>query len=224
MFENPIFIYSEYCNYSSQFNQALEKYPELFQSFIRVSVDVDPRTQQRSPEFYDIQYALGQAIKEVPTIIIKQGEYVLSGQEAFKWLEHTINENTDKELEGFNPNEMGSFSDSYASVGAQGLHDATEQTFKFIRKPDEKIKTPPEAGGATTDDYDQKQRRRQETNMKRLAPEVDFSKDKMFKGEVASPKQKDIDARLQELIAEREGAQTAPKQRKNVNFSSGEFY
>lgn len=216
MFEDPIFIYSEYCNYSLQFNQALDKYPDLFQSFIKVSVDVDAKTQQRSAVFYDIQYALGQPIKEVPTIIIKGGEYVLSGQEAFKWLEHTINANSEKELEGFNQNEMGSFSDSYASVGAQGLHDATEQTFKFIRKPDEKIKTPPETGVEKRDDYEKNKRRR---------PEADFSKGAFFKGEQnTSPKQKDIDARLQELIAEREGAHVTPKQPKRVDFASGECW
>jgi hypothetical protein len=218
MFENPIIVYSEYCNYSLQFIQALEKYPDLFDAFVKISVDVDTRTQQRPTMFYDIQYALGQAIKEVPTIIIKQGEYVLSGEEAFKWLEHTINQNNEKELIGFNPNEMGSFSDSYASVGAQGLHDATEQTFKFIKKPDEKIKTPQEVGGEkTTNDYDQRQMRRQ-------GPEIDFTKRGMYNGEKdVSPKQNDIDARLQELIAEREGVKVS-RPSKKVDFASGEYF
>jgi hypothetical protein len=222
MFENPILIYSEYCNYSLQFIQALEKYPDLFDAFKTISVDVDTRTQQRPTVFYDIQYALGQAIKEVPTIIIKQGEYVLSGEEAFKWLEHTINQNTKNELMGFNSNEMGSFSDSYASLDAQGLHDATEQTFKFIKKPDEKIRTPQEVGGETTiNEFQQRQQRRQDN---KRGPEIDFTKRGMYGNETdVSPKQKDIDARLQELIAEREGVQVS-RPPKKVDFASGEYF
>ena len=239
MFERPILIYSDYCNYSLQFNQILEKYPSLFETFVKICVDADVKTQQRPSVLYDIQYTLGQAIKEVPTIIIKNGEYVLSGEEAFKWLEYTINENNKKELQGFNPNEMGAFSDSYASLAAQGLHDATEQTFKFINTPHEKIKTPPEDIAVKGLDLEQKQRERdafeekgngkrkieERSNMNWRSPDIDFTKKGFFdeKNDV-SAKQRDVDARLQELISQRENGQPGEKTPRKVDFTTGEFY
>lgn len=163
MFEKNILIFSDYCAHSQNFLNALFKHPHIQSEFVPLNIDVDPKTHRRPQEFYDIQKQLDFEISEVPTIIVDKGEYVLSGQEAFKWLEYKINmTNTERELEGFNGNEMGSFSDSYATFGSTELHDAKEQSFKFIGKPDQPIDTPQEDGSVSQDDYNRKQKEREQ--------------------------------------------------------------
>lgn len=136
MFEKPIVIYSDYCVYSKNFLQTLMKYPELFESFIRMNIDVDPRTKQRPKSFYQIQQMLDIKITKVPTLITPNAQYILSDVEAFKWLEYQIKLLTDTsgELQAFNPNEMSSFSDNYATYGSTDLCDAKEQSFKFYKE------------------------------------------------------------------------------------------
>jgi len=51
MFEKPIVIYSDYCVYSKNFIQTLMKYPELYESFIRMNIDVDASTKKRPKAF-----------------------------------------------------------------------------------------------------------------------------------------------------------------------------
>lgn len=165
MFNRPILVYSDYCNHCNNFIQALIKHPDIFESFIRLNIDVAPRTRQRPKAFTDIQVALNQKITNVPTIVVENGEYVLSGEEAFKWLQYKTTENQPQTLEAFNPNEMGSFSDSYAKYGSTKLHDATEQSFKFVNKPDPSIATPQEDDHAVThDEYTRKEKERETFN------------------------------------------------------------
>lgn len=248
MSEQPIIIYSDYCTHSVNFLKVLLKHPELDEQFIKINIDVDPRTRQRPAVFYDLQYKLNYSITEVPTIIVNAGEYILSGEEAFKWLEFTIEKmkaEEEKELCGFNPNEMGSFSDCYSQFGSSSMHDATEQTFKFIHKQDERINTPQEDGSATQDDYNKKQKER-EFNFNIARNEgvgggkklgngrIDFTKSNMgFSGNFnqnqncvgRSTKEKEIDSRLQELLLQRENITPTKKPtNKRVDFTTGEFY
>ena len=133
MFEKPILIYSDYCVYSSNFLKTLMKYPDLYNSFIRMNIDTDPSTKKRPTAFYQIQKVLDIKITKVPTLITPNAQYILSDVEAFKWLEYQIKLLTavDEELKPFNPNEMMSFSDNYANFGSTDLCDAKEQNFKF---------------------------------------------------------------------------------------------
>jgi hypothetical protein len=135
MFEKPIVIYSDYCVYSKNFIQTLMKYPELYESFIRMNIDVDSSTKKRPKAFYQVQEVLDIKITKVPTLITPNAQYVLSDVDAFKWLEYQVKQLTDTsgELQPFNPNEMGSFSDNYSSFGSTDLCDAKEQTFKFYK-------------------------------------------------------------------------------------------
>lgn len=135
MFEKPILIYSDYCVYSKNFLQTLMKYPDLYNSFIRMNIDVDAKTKQRPKSFYQIQQILDVKITKVPTVVTPNAQYILSDVEAFKWLEYQVKLLTDTsgELQPFNPNEMGSFSDNYANYGSTDLCDAKEQTFKFFQ-------------------------------------------------------------------------------------------
>lgn len=249
MLEQPVIIYSEYCAHSTNFLNVLLKHPQLDDNFVKINIDIDPKTRQRPAIFYDLQYKLNHPITEVPTIIVEGGEYILSGEEAFKWLDYTIQKamkEVEKELCPFNPNEMGAFSDCYSQFGSNSMHDATEQSFKFIHKEDERINTPQEDGAATQDDYNKKQKERElnfNTQRNTTPPSrklgngrIDFTNSNMgFAGQNSgggnkfsngniSSKEKEIDMRLQELLLQRES--TVPMRRqqpnKRVNFAGGQ--
>lgn len=163
MFDRPILFYSEYCVHSTNFLNTLMKHPDIYEAFIRISIDVEPNTKSRPKIFYDIQTELGIKISEVPTVITPGPEYVLTGADAFDWLQSQISSTntTSEELQGFNPVEMGSFSDSYSTYGSNDLTDAKEQTFKFLGRSDDCIETPPETGSVSKDDYARKQHERE---------------------------------------------------------------
>jgi hypothetical protein len=216
MFERPILLYSNYCAYSQQFIEMLLENKEIFETFIRVNIDINTDTKRRPDLFYEIQNTLNYKIKEVPTIIIANGEYVLSGSEAFKWLHHEleqINSNSqnlikgDEMLEGFNSVEMGSFSDMYSTFGSNSLNDAREQSFKFLDKPDISIQTPPE------DSKNSQQKQNPNSKINFTNPNFakqnqglsksQFGHSQSFSGK-KSDKQKDFDIKLQQLLSERE--------------------
>lgn len=134
IFKKPILIYSGFCKYSHNFLQILTKHQELYDSFIRMNIDINPTTRQRPPMFNNIQQALNKKISKVPTIITPGAELILSDGDAFRWLEFQIKKLTSKEvtLQPFNSNEMTSFSDNYAKVGSTDLNEANEQSYKFF--------------------------------------------------------------------------------------------
>ena len=144
-FDRPILIYSDYCIHSKNYLQMLMKHPNIYETFIRMNIDVDPQTKQRPNVFYKIQQQLNKKIVRVPTIIIKNeknGEILLlSDKDAFKWLDFKINANKeggDTSIKGININEMGSFSDGYSKYNENSnesthINDANEQSFKFYK-------------------------------------------------------------------------------------------
>lgn len=141
MFDRPILVYSDYCVYSKQFLQNLIKHKKMFDSFIRMNIDVDPRTNKRPMAFYKLQEQIDAKITKVPTIIVKNKEnelYILSDKDAFKWLDFETRENVRAGISGFNKHEMESFSDKYSKYGSTDLNDATEQNFKFFKYNDGK--------------------------------------------------------------------------------------
>lgn len=250
MLEQPVIFYSEYCAHSVNFLNVLLKHPTIDESFVKINIDIDPQTRQRPPIFYDLQYKLNHHITEVPTIIVEGGEYILSGEEAFKWLEYTIEKmikEEEKELCPFNPNEMGAFSDCYSQFGSNSMHDATEQSFKFLNKQDERINTPQEDGAATQDDYNKKQKERElnfNTQRNTTPPSrklgngrIDFTNSNMgFSAQFGgngngnrnaniskSSKENEIDMKLQELLMQRETTVPPVKRppNKRVNFATG---
>lgn len=135
MFEKPILIYSNYCVYCKNFLETLMKYPDLYNSFIRMNIDVDTQTKRRPQVFYQVQEILNTKISKVPTVITPNAEHILSDVDAFKWLEYQIKLSSNKsdDILPFNPNEMISFSDNYANLGSTDLYDAKEQSFKFFQ-------------------------------------------------------------------------------------------
>ncbi len=152
MFEQPIVIFSEYCQYSKKFLDLLQTHKELGQAFQYLNIDVIPETKTRPREFYEIQKILKFQIKEIPTIVVENASYILTGKEAFKWLDFNIKKlkqlNVSKDPSAFNMMEMNSFSDSYAPYNENqqtNLNDATEQNYRKLSDiQDEIYELPPE--------------------------------------------------------------------------------
>lgn len=217
MFKRPILIFSNYCAHSKNFIKQLLEVPELFETFIRVNIDVDKSTKSRPDLFYIIQDALNYKISEVPTIIVQEGEFVLSGEEAFKWLQFqstdmpTLQE--DIQMIPFNPNEMGGFSDGYAQYGNNNLYDASEQAFKFLDKTDETIQTPQESDSISPDDYKQFHFKRNNVNAIPTShpKQVEtFQNTHSTTKRMNTGKQNDMDKKLETLMAERESVVPPP--------------
>jgi hypothetical protein len=135
MFDRPILIYSDYCIHSKNLLGILMKYPDIYNSFIRINIDIDPKSKQRPSIFYKIQQQINQKIQKVPSLIITEEDkvFVLIDKDAFKWLDSVTKPKETQGYTGFNFNEMGSFSDGYSKFGSTDLNDATEQNFKFYQ-------------------------------------------------------------------------------------------
>lgn len=230
MFERPVLIYSNYCEHSQRFINTLLKVPQMFEAFVRINIDINPETNTRNPVFYEIQNILQHKITEVPTIIVDNGSYVLSGEESFKWVDYHINKGNNKNnsssidgggvssdgdinndnIEGFNSVEMGSFSDMYANYGSGDMNDAKSQSFQFLDRTSMKIETPPEDGSTDFKAQDVYKAREQEREIVKVDPRDMFiknignnvSKYQSTKGK--NNKQDDMDKKLKQLLAERE--------------------
>ncbi len=221
MFESPILVYSDYCNYCSSLINVLVKNPKIMDNFVKINIDVDPATKQRPHIFYEIQNALQHKISRVPTIIVDNGSYVLTGEEAFKWLEFEIKRSNESSLSPFNPNEMGSFSDQYSKFGSTDLHDATEQTFKFISRNDDRIYTPQESSVEQRDLNSKQKERESIDNMRTSRPPQSNPNNFQNKMETFNvPKLRESD--YSALMNQRQmSIQHAPKQ--NIDFTNFGF-
>lgn len=214
----PIFLYSAFCQYCKQFAEVLND-NGIDNLFRFVSIDVDPETGSRPEIFYAIQSSLQTKITEVPTIILEEGQYVLAGEEAFKWLQFTLENKNNvtptqpEQLHAYNPLEMGSFSDPYANVDCQSIHDAKLQSFKFINTEDERIVTPLEE---KIESKAPPQTSRPPQFKHAPKPDIDFGSNRFgYAGSTSSRMDKNgsVDARLQQLLAEREATVPTPPQR-----------
>jgi hypothetical protein len=228
MFDRPILIYSDYCVYSKQFLQLLIKHKKLFDSFIRMNIDIDPRTKQRPVAFYKIQKQINTNITKVPTIIVKNKNnelLLLSDKDAFKWLDFETREIVKVGISGFNKHEMESFSDKYSKYGSTDLNDATEQNFKFFRNNDGNILLTDDDLGCieeSEEDPKNKDKKKVEDNFNReqfnlssqmgqnnASQMIDFTNPnfglagKLNEQVNRSDKAKDVDKRLQQLMNER---------------------
>jgi hypothetical protein len=243
MFEKPIVIYSDYCVYSKNFIQTLMKYSELYDSFIRMNIDVDASTKKRPKAFYQIQEVLDIKITKVPTLITPNAQYVLSDVDAFKWLEYQVKILTDTsdELQPFNPNEMISFSDNYANFGSTNLCDAKEQSFKFFNSEKGAIKLTDDNFLNTSKTWDPQQSGKTNgflNDLEKSTPDVDFNSkqserqyfDKMRGGDNGNEKMNMRDQYIQEnnnnsSSFNTQQRQNIPQQKMNgnINFTDPNF-
>jgi hypothetical protein len=239
MFERPILFYSNYCNYSKLFIQKLSQFEPLFDSFIRINIDIDPQTKQRPKVFYEIQQALQFKITDVPTVIVQNAEFILSGKEAFSWLEYQLQEiskqienhesqssqSGPESLEAFNPLEMGAFSDGYATID-----DSTpkSQSFQFLNSPIQSIKTPEENGQnieKNSNDYSSFLQNRNNIDNKtqyQSSSQRPVSRQSNNNNNSKNSKANEVDKKYEQLLAERE-MMLNKKPPKKVNFADGTF-
>lgn len=136
-------FYSNYCEFSEHFLTLLSKHTYI--DVEKISIDVNGNNQ-RPKIFYDVQQYLQHKITRVPTVVVIDEKYSLSGEEAFKWLKYNINKytlNRKKTINdmAYNPNESTNFSDNYSKFGSTDIHDAAEQSFQFVNKEYDKIQT-----------------------------------------------------------------------------------
>lgn len=241
MFTRPICVYSNYCPYSEKFIATLANMPIVLSEFQFVCVDVDKQTKQRSPSFINLknilQKNLNYTLKNVPTIIIENGQYILSDKEAFNWLEYKLNtinnslpttdindeqedidmlhenqpvESEEVEISGFNPNEMGALSDIYSTFGLDVKDtcvDAKEQCFAFLDR-ELKIDTPDGEKVQKKDISQQKTVRFNNSVNSNVSS-------KMSKRGYGSEKEKEVSSKYEQLMAERSKMdETLKKERK----------
>jgi hypothetical protein len=237
-FEQPILLYSNYCEHSNNFILALRKNTELHSNFQIVNIDVDTKTNKRPAIVYDIQNTLQLSLKEVPTIIVENGEYMLSGAEAFKWLDYTLQKLEKQELQPYCNLEMGSFSDMYSQYGSSEMYDATDQTYAFINRNYENINTPKDDNTSVKeDDFERKQMERESFNNvpreNNIQKKINFSMNtfeptslKPVNESKTNTKQKELDLRYNKLISERDAVFPESKKEmpKNIDFQSGKMY
>jgi thiol-disulfide isomerase/thioredoxin len=98
---------------------------EKFEDVIILKIDVDKLTNKRPQAYYDIQNIYEWSIKSVPTVIVDDGKKVLSGEDAFNWLDSVINKLPDYKPSNLNVNE------EFSNVG-QDSSILSEQEMKMM--------------------------------------------------------------------------------------------
>jgi hypothetical protein len=144
-------VYSKYCKHCLQFIDELEKVPQIANCLTPLCIDPqhDGHGSYNLPEnFIGLQNLLTDKGKElivkVPTVVFGNGNdsdiVVLSGSDAFNWLEmnEQPQQQQQRELEGVNPNEMLSFSDSYSMLNSDSV---SNQSYQFINRQFQSIPT-----------------------------------------------------------------------------------
>lgn len=175
LFDKRIIFYSKYCDHCKKFLDILARYNVIRESCLIVCIDVDNNTRKRHPIFYQVQNALQRNITKVPTMIEHKSDSVsiLSGIEAFKWLQFTVkqlikkNNEKDGKITPFSPMEMELITDIYTNCGESKLSDLFEknmQSFIYINKPLKRIITPRETNTTiTSNDYENVIKQREKT-------------------------------------------------------------
>jgi hypothetical protein len=141
----PILLYSNHCGHCHKFLEILSKNPDIRDAFEHINIDIDARTRRRPDVFFEIQRQINTRITQVPTIIVVEQDqlFCLTGEQAFDWLDRTLQSQLkSSDINPFNPNEMGSFSDPYAPLQSNSMHDASSQSFKFVHMNNDTINTP----------------------------------------------------------------------------------
>jgi hypothetical protein len=77
-FDKSILVYSSHCPYSMRFLDTLTKnHPLIYDSIIRMNIDVDLETKKRPKIFYQVQNVIGKNIEKVPSLILTNGRILV---------------------------------------------------------------------------------------------------------------------------------------------------
>jgi hypothetical protein len=151
-----------------QFINNLEQVPQVAKYLTPLCIDPIYKSERGThciPEnFIELQDFLKEKsipkITKVPSVVLSSDEIIiLSGSDAFNWLDKITSQNQDDQrdqknaqsnsqsqsqsqlqlqLEGVNPNEMMSFSDSYSMLNSDSV---SNQSYQFINKELQSIPT-----------------------------------------------------------------------------------
>lgn len=240
LYEGSILIYSNFCPHSKQLYNMLNE-NSLTNQYRLIPIDADPKTKRRPMQFYEIQKLLNVNITSVPTIIVDNAKYVLTGSEAFKYVTHTINiskkqqnnpkinnENESLGPMAFNPNEMGSQSDSYLNFGTiDNYHsaDVPKQNYQFINE-NFTIDTPDEANfniSMKDQGYYQKVSERESFDkIQKQTKPVKKTNTNTNTNTKGNQKQIEMEDRYNKLLQERESMDAKPTSRPKINFQTGQ--
>lgn len=123
MFDQPILVYSTYCNHSIQLleNLVTNHKETIYDKIIRMNIDVDPETNNRPKIFEEVQKLINKRIDKVPTLILEDTT-LLTENGIHEWIESKTVKST-PEISGF-----GSFGDdnNFTSFSSQSKN--TERT------------------------------------------------------------------------------------------------
>ena len=134
MFKNPIILCSSFCKHSVEFVNKMKEESEKFEDVVIIKIDVDKGTNKRPQAFYDIQNIYEWKITSVPTVIVDNGKSVLSGEDAFEWVDSVINQQVEYKPSNLNVNEQ------FSNVGdcAPMLNDQEMKMFSSQKFQDKK--------------------------------------------------------------------------------------
>lgn len=90
MFKNPIVLCSSFCEHSRALVEKMKTTKEHFKDVVFIKIDMDVTTRKRPQAFYDLQNVFEWNIKTVPTVITNEGKSLLSGRDAFEWVDETV--------------------------------------------------------------------------------------------------------------------------------------
>lgn len=114
MFKSPIILCSSLCKHSLEFVKKMKDNSEKFENVIILKIDVDNVTNKRPQAYYDIQNILEWKIKSVPSVVVNEGKSILSGGNAFIWLEEIITK-----VQEYNPSNM-MVNEEFSNIGDSG--------------------------------------------------------------------------------------------------------
>ncbi len=237
LYNDSVLIYSNHCPFSIKLYKLLNE-NNLVEQFKLLCIDTDAKTKKRPMKFYEIQKLLNINITHVPTIIVDNAKYVLSGSEALKFIQTFKNkqnmpanqqENVELSIKNiepmaFNPNEMGATSDSYLNFGnIENYHSAEvpKQNYQFLND-DYSIETPDESSFNSNMDYYKKvsQRESFDTIVKNQSKGAQKTTPKTNK---KNTKQMEFDEKYNKLLQEREMLDAKPTSRPKVDFATGQI-
>lgn len=168
-----ILFYSDRCQLSKKFMMELNKAPNgLWDTFIKINVDTH-------------RHKVPPIIKMVPTIVVQNYPKPIETSEAMTWLNSMVKAVTQKDLESYQPAEMGTaFTDSFAFIDlnapAEKLFTGTKQSFSYFddEAANKLISASASSGpsSANPNDSSSKDRRKQSELDKRLE---DMHKERM---------------------------------------------
>ena len=90
MFKNPIILCSTLCKHCVELVDLMQSNLKVFEDWIVINIDTDTTTGKRPQAYYDIQNIFDKGISSVPTIIVEEGKKLLSGIDAFNYINELL--------------------------------------------------------------------------------------------------------------------------------------